>query len=161
MAITPVELRNQTFERKFRGYDPFYVDTIMAEAAAEIEKLIDANTESQRQVKSLEERLRSYQNIEQSLKETLLSAQQSAEEKRRVSEREAEARLQETEVACSQLKARYLSEVEQIRLEIASLRMQKVRFAAELKSLIETHARMLEDRQKAELELVAEQESAL
>lgn len=161
MTITPVELRSQQFERKFRGYDPFYVDTIIAETAMEMEKLIDANTGLQRQIKLLEERLQSYQSIEQSLKETLLSAQQAAEEKKRASEREAELRIQETEMACGQLKTRYLGEFEQIKLEIASLRMQKVRFMAELKSLLDTHTRIIEDRQRTEAEPVMESEPTL
>ena len=159
MAITPVELRNMRFERKFRGYDPFYVDTIIAEAAAEMEKLIDANTELLRQLKQLEERLASFQTIEQSLKDALLTAQQAAEATQRAAQRESEARLQETDVVCKQLKAEYLAEVEQIKLEIASLRMQKTRFLAELKSLIEGHYHMIEERQKAEREAVPEYET--
>jgi cell division initiation protein len=156
MAITPVELRNMRFERKFRGYDPFYVDTIIAEAATEMEKLIDANSELLHQLKHLGERLSSFQNIEQSLKDTLLTAQQAAEGTQRAAQRESEARLQETEVVCKQLKAEYMAEVEQIKLEIASLRMQKARFLAELKSLIEGHYHMIEERQKIERETAPE-----
>jgi cell division initiation protein len=152
MAISPVELRNMRFERKFRGYDPFYVDTIIAEAAAEMEKLIDANSELLRQLKHLEERLTSFQNIEQSLKNTLLIAQQAAEGTQRAAQRESDTRLQETEVVCKQLKGEYMAEVDQIKLEIASLRMQKARFLAELKSLIEGHYHMIEERQKIERE---------
>jgi cell division initiation protein len=159
MAITPVELRNMRFERKFRGYDPFYVDTIIAEAAAEMEKLIDANTEILRQMKNTEERLVSFQNIEQSLKDTLLTAQQAAEATQRAAQRESEARLQETDVVCRQLKAEYMTEVEQIKLEIASLRMQKARFLAELRSLIEGHFHMIEERQKVERESTPEYET--
>ncbi len=156
MAITPVELRNMRFERKFRGYDPFYVDTIIAEAATEMEKLIDANSELLRQSKHLEERLSSYQSMEQALKDTLVTAQQAAEGTQRAAQQESEARLQETEVVCKQLKAEYMAEVEQIKLEIASLRMQRARFLAELKSLIESHQHMIEERERIERETVPE-----
>jgi cell division initiation protein len=148
MSITPVDLRNQRFQKKFRGYDPFYVDTIISEAATEMEKLIDTNTELRRQINNLEEKLKSYQNIEASLKQTLLTAEQTAEEKRRVSERQSETMLKETEVVCAELKAEQMKEVEKIKLEIAQLRMQKVRFFAELKSVIDTHTRILEDRKQ-------------
>jgi cell division initiation protein len=110
----------------------------------------------QRQIKNLEERLTSYQTIEQSLKQTLLTAQQAAEATQRAAERESDARLQETDVVCKQLKAEYMSEVEQFKLEIATLRMQKARFLAELKSLIEGHYRMIEERQKIEQETTPE-----
>jgi cell division initiation protein len=160
MAITPVELRNMRFERKFRGYDPFYVDTIIAEAAAEMEKLIDVNTDLQRQMKNLEDRNRTYENIEQTLKDTLVTAQQAADATQKAAQRESEARLQETDVVCKQLKAEYMAEVEQVKMEIATLRMQKARFLAELKSLIEGHYRMIEERQKIEQETASEAEYA-
>ncbi len=158
MTITPVELRNMRFERKFRGYDPFYVDSIIAEAATELEKLIDANTELQRQVRQLEERLGSYRNIEQVLKDSIVTAQQAAEATQKAAQRESEARLQETDAVCKQLQAEYMNEVDRIKLEIASIRMQKARFLAELKSLIEGHYHMIEERQKIDQETSPESE---
>lgn len=145
MSITPVDFRNQKFGKKLRGYDPFFVDAIVNEAASELERLIDANTELQRQVRILEERLRGYNDIETSLKETLLTAQQAAEEKRRVAERASEVTLKETELVCAELRAEQMRELDKIKGEIESLRLQKVRFAAELRALLDTHARMIEE----------------
>jgi len=79
MAITPVELRNMSFERKFRGYIRSMWTQLLPKRQPKWKKLIDANAELQRQMKNLEERLISYQTIEQSLKQTLLTAQQAAE----------------------------------------------------------------------------------
>lgn len=150
MPITPVELRNVKFEKKLRGYNPMDVENVLNESAGEIERLIDANSALQRQVLSLEEMLKHFQGLEQSIKETLLTAQQAAEEKRKATDRSAEVQIRETEVFCVEMKQKALSEVETMKFELASLKMQKVRFVAELRSLIDAHQRLLDEKSHSE-----------
>lgn len=150
MPMTPVDLRNVKFEKKFRGYNPSDVETVLNEVAGEMERLIDANSGLQRQVLSLEEKLKQLQNIEKSIKETLLTAQQAAEEKRKATDRSAEVQIRETEVHCAELKQKAQSEVETMKFELASLKMQKVRFVAELRSLIDAHHKLLEEKTQSE-----------
>lgn len=150
MAITPVDLRNATFEKKMRGYNPLDVDALINEAAGEIERLINLNSDLQRQVLSLEDKLATFQNLEKSLKEALVTAQQAAEERKRTADRAAEVQIRETEAACAELKQQAHKEVETMRFELASLKMQKVRFTAELRSLIEAHQKLLDEKTGAE-----------
>lgn len=150
MAITPVDLRNATFEKKLRGYNPLDVDALINEAAGEIERLINLNSDLQRQVLSLEDKLATFQNLEKSLQEALVTAQQAAEERKRTADRAAEVQIRETEAACTELRQRAHKEVETMRFELASLKMQKVRFTAELKSLIEAHQKLLDEKVGAE-----------
>jgi cell division initiation protein len=150
MPITPVDLRNVKFEKKFRGYSPSDVETTLNEVAGEMERLIDANSSLQRQVLSLEEKLKQLQNLEKSIKETLLTAQQAAEEKRKATDRSAEVQIRETEIHCAELKQKAHSDVETMKFELASLKMQKVRFVAELRSLIDAHHKLLEEKSQSE-----------
>lgn len=150
MGITPVELRNVKFEKKLRGFNPIDVETVLNEVAGEMERLIDANNGLQRQVLSLEEKLKQFQNLEKSLKEALLTAQQAAEEKRKAADRSTEVQIRETEVVCAELKQKALSEIETMKFELASLKMQKVRFVAELRSLVDTHRKLLEEKTGSE-----------
>ncbi len=150
MAMTPVELRNVKFEKKLRGYNPMEVENVLNEIAGEWERLIDANNALQRQVLSQEEKLKQFMNLEKSIKETLLSAQQAAEEKRKAADRSSEVQIRETEAVCNEMKQKALSEVETMKFELASLKMQKVRFVAELRSLIDTHRKLLEEKSQSE-----------
>ncbi len=150
MPITPVDLRNAQFEKKMRGYNPLDVDALVNEAATEIERLINVNNDLQRQVLSLEDKLRTFQNLEKSLKETLLTAQQAAEEKKKATERAAEVQIRETEAVCAEMKQQAHKEVETMKFELASLKMQKVRFSAEIKSLVDAHLKLLEEKSGSE-----------
>lgn len=150
MAMTPVELRNVKFEKKLRGYNPMDVENVLNEIAGELERLIDANSALQRQLISQEEKLKQFQNLEKSIKDALLTAQQAAEEKRKAADKSAEVQIRETEAVCVEMKQKALSEVETMKFELASLKMQKVRFVAELRSLIDTHRKLLEEKSQSE-----------
>lgn len=150
MAMTPVELRNVKFEKKLRGYNPMDVENVLNEVAGELERLIDANNALQRQVVSQEDKLKQFQSLEKSINQTLLTAQQAAEEKRSAADRSAEVQIRETEAVCTEMKQKALSEVETMKFELASLKMQKVRFVAELRSLLDAHRRLLEEKSQSE-----------
>ena len=151
MGITPVELRNVKFEKKLRGYNPADVESVLNEVAGEMERLIDANSSLQRQVLSLEDKLKQFQNLEKSLKDALLTAQQAAEEKRKAADRSTEVQIRETEVVCAEMKQKALNEIETMKFELASLKMQKVRFVAEVKSLVDAHRKLLDEKTNSEL----------
>ncbi len=151
MGITPVELRNVKFEKKLRGFNPADVEAVLNEVAGEMERLIDANSSLQRQVLSLEDKLKQFQNLEKSLKDALLTAQQAAEEKRKAADRSTEVQIRETEVVCAEMKQKALSEIETMKFELASLKMQKVRFVAEVKSLVDAHRKLLDEKTNSEL----------
>lgn len=151
MGITPVELRNVKFEKKLRGFNPADVEAVLNEVAGEMERLIDANSSLQRQVLSLEDKHKQFQNLEKSLKDTLLTAQQAAEEKRKAADRSTEVQIRETEVVCAEMKQKALSEIETMKFELASLKMQKVRFVAEVKSLVDAHRKLLDEKSNSEL----------
>ena len=151
MGITPVELRNVKFEKKLRGFNPADVEAVLNEVAGEMERLIDANSSLQRQVLSLEDKLKQFQNLEKSLKDALLTAQQAAEEKRKAADRSTEVQIRETEVVCAEMKQKALSEIETMKFELASLKMQKVRFVAEVKSLVDAHRKLLDEKSNSEL----------
>ncbi len=79
-----------------------------------------------------------------------MTAQQAAEEKRKAADRSTEIQIRETEAVCVEMKQKALSEVETMKFELASLKMQKVRFVAELRSLIDTHRKLLEEKSQSE-----------
>jgi cell division initiation protein len=146
MAVTPVELRNFEFPKTFRGFDPEEVETIIAEAAGEMERLLKENEELKQKSASLQEQLKKYSDLEESIKKTLLTAENAVAEKQKAADKSMEVQIRETEAACNEMRQKALKEVETIKYELASLKMQKVRFMAEIRSLIDSHTRLLEER---------------
>jgi cell division initiation protein len=146
MAITPVELKNFDFTRKFRGFATDEVEALIAEAAGEMELLLRENAELKQQSATLQEQLAKYTGLEELIKKALLTAESAVAEKQRTADKSMEVQIRETEVACDEMKQKALKEVETMKFELASLKMQKVRFMAEIRSLIDSHSKLLDER---------------
>jgi cell division initiation protein len=144
MAITPVELRNFQFARKMRGYDPIDVDAVIDEAATEIENLIAARSKLEEDIRKLQERLKTYEGIEQSLRQALVTAEEAARQQQEAASREADLKLKEAEVEAEKRVTESMAEIERARAELAQLRRQKSVFLAEMRGLIESHLHLLD-----------------
>ncbi len=143
MTITPVELRNFQFSRKMRGYDPIDVDAVIDEAATEIENLIAARSKLEEDVRKLQDRLKTYESIEQSLRQALVTAEEAARQQQEAASREAELKLKEAEIEAERRVTQSMAEIERARMELAQLRQQKSLFLAEMRALIESHLHLL------------------
>lgn len=145
MTITPVELRNFQFAKKMRGYDPIDVDAVIDEAATELEILIAANKKLQEDVDRLQERLKTFENMEGSLRQALVKADEAAKQQQEAVSREANLKLREVEAEIERKLYSSRREIDQATTELAELKQQKRAFVAELKALVKTHLRLLEE----------------
>jgi len=89
--MTPLELKEQEFKRVFRGYDEEEVDEFLEKVFKDYEALYKENLNLQEQLEQKEGNIGQYRNLEETLKSTLVVAQQTAQDLRLNSEREAEA----------------------------------------------------------------------
>lgn len=62
MSITPQEIADKEFSRKFRGYDQEEVDLFLDKIYFELEEMIQYKEEAELYIKKLEERLSYYTN---------------------------------------------------------------------------------------------------
>ena len=62
MLITPQEISDKEFSRKFRGYDQEEVDLFLDKIYFELEEMIRSKDEAELYIKKLEERLSYYTN---------------------------------------------------------------------------------------------------
>lgn len=77
MKLTPLDIKKQEFKRVLRGYDPVEVDTFMDMVAGELEEALRAQKEMRDRGIELETQLRDYRQIEKTLQQTLLQAQET------------------------------------------------------------------------------------
>ena len=62
MSITPQEISDKAFSRKFRGYDQEEVDEFLDKIYIDYEELVRYKDETERYIKRLEKRLSYYTN---------------------------------------------------------------------------------------------------
>ncbi|MCX8012389.1 MAG: DivIVA domain-containing protein [Desulfobacterota bacterium] len=155
MKITPLDIQQQQFSVRFRGFDTNEVDTFLETVANEFEELIRINRELKEELERKEARILEYQNMEKTLKETLLMAQATSEEMRKMAQKAAEeikANAQK-EAAFTISRTREQAEkiivetnlrLAKIQEEINELKRKKIIIKQELRSLLETHLRLLD-----------------
>lgn len=77
--LTPLDIQNQEFDVKFRGYNADEVDGFLDIVGADYEKLYKENADLKKQIKNLNDRIAEYQELEKKLQDSIILAQSAAE----------------------------------------------------------------------------------
>lgn len=97
MALTSLELKDKTFGSKFRGYDPEEVDEFLDIVTRDYEELVRKNHEKDSEIKSLTERLHYFDEMKESLSQSVILAQDTSEKVKQAAEEQAENILKQAE----------------------------------------------------------------
>ena len=156
MKITPVDIKNQTFGRSFRGYDPSEVDAFLEMMSSTLEDMIKENAELKEKFSSVESTLTGYKDLEGNLKQALLTAQKSAEEIRENAEKEAQLLMRETQIKAERKLEESYSVLSRLKKQIADLDNLKKEYIIRLRSLLDTHLKILESMEKEDRSYIEE-----
>ena len=144
MEISPVEITQREFGRKMRGLDPEEVHTFLEQIAEEMTRLLQQNSDQSAQIQRLEAQVKGYQEREDSLRNTLVTAQKMTEEIKENAKREGGLIIREAELRAENLLEQAHQKLGQVQAETAELRRQRDLFAAKLRGLLKTHLDLLE-----------------
>jgi len=144
MALTPMEIHNKDFPRKFRGYDPDDVDQFLDMIVEDFEKLYKENIDIKEKYRLTKEKLDTYKAIEETLKETLVTAQKTAEDVVSNAQKKAELILRETEAEAFRLMQQGNERLLEIRREQEESQKQLDVFRIRFKKLLEAEIEILE-----------------
>ena len=84
--LTPLDLNNKNFSKGFRGYDTEEVDEFFTKVAKDFERLYQDNVELKDAVERVSAKLEYYQQMESTMQNTLVIAQETADEVKKNSE---------------------------------------------------------------------------
>jgi cell division initiation protein len=136
MQMTPIEIRNKDFLKALRGYQCAEVDKFLETISKEFEICYKENIEQKEKIEKLEAELAHYHKLESTLHQTMVLAQQTAEEVKLAAHHEAGLVLREAE----QEKILKLSEAqlkfEEIQTEIQNLNQKRELIKTQLKSFL-------------------------
>jgi len=103
MELSPLEIPQREFGKKLRGLDPEEVHAFLEQIAEEMTRLVQENTERAAQIQRLEAQVRANQEREDSLRNTLVTAQKMTDEIKTNATREAELVLKDAELKAERL----------------------------------------------------------
>lgn len=144
MRVTPLDIRKQEFKKGMRGLDADEVYAFLNTVAEEYEAVLSDNKNIREKLVALEERLNEYKSIETNLRNTLLTAEKLTQEAKENARREASLIVRQAEMEAEKAAEGIRAHTSQLRREILELKKNKDNYVQRLKTLIESHARMLD-----------------
>ena len=143
--ITPLDIQNKEFKKVFRGYDIESVETFLDEILEEYERIYKQNAELKEKVELLSDHLRQYNTMEETLKDTLIVAQTTAEEVTAAARKKSENIIDDAQLKAKNIANEAHNEVSDIKAEYESLKKEIYIFKTRYKSFIESQLLSLED----------------
>jgi len=145
MRITPMDIEQQEFTRSFRGYNEEEVDDFLDKIVKDYEELINENVRLNEEIERMQEKLKEFSEIEETLRSALLNAQKSAEEMKGRVESEAKIIIEKAELEAKSLKQQVFQREDLVKNEIDNLRRYKYNFKEKFKSMLNLYLKMIEN----------------
>ena len=151
MRITPLDIQQKQFPMKFRGFDVEEVYSFLEIIREEMEDLLRENANVKETVQRMANQLKEYRDMETTLRETLLTAQQMVEDYKTNARKEAELLVKEAELRADSMLKEAQEKVIKIHEDIVDLKGIRRHFKEEMKRMVESHLKMIEfDKEREE-----------
>lgn len=151
--LTPLDIHNKEFKKSFRGYNEEEVDEFLDHIVADYEKLYRDNMELKETVERINSKLSHYQQMEDTLHNTLVIAQETAEEVKLNAKKEKELLLKEAEVRAQKMVDEAMQKVQRSTGEYEELLKQSRVFRTRLRNLLQAQLALLEEDEQREDEV--------
>ena len=143
--ITPEIIESKEFKKGFRGYNEAEVDIFLDEIREDFEATLKENESLKEKLSMYKDQVGKYSSIEETLKETLITAQSAAEDTTNAANKKARVIVQEAELQSKQMIDKANNKVVEIRNEYESLVKEFKVFRNKFKSLLEDEMKNVDD----------------
>lgn len=141
--LTPIDITQKEFARRFRGLDPVEVKTFLDAVSEELQRLLKENASQEERIRNLEIRVQTHQQREKEVNEALFAVQRMADEVKDKSRKEADLILKEAEIKAQKLLEAAHVMLGQIQGKIADLKRQRALFEGRIRATIKLHQDLL------------------
>ncbi len=146
---TPLDIENKKFSKQMmNGYSVEEVDDFLDELTVDYEKIYKQSTESNTKIESLMQELEKYKNIESTLQNTLIMAQSTADEIKKVAKQEADQLIREAQGKAKEATMEIEKDIAIKTKELDDLQKQFDVFKAKMESLLISQLELLKDSNK-------------
>lgn len=139
MKLTPLDIHHKEFRRSIRGYDDKEVDDFLDAVADEFERLFKENIDLSERMEAASEKVRTYQQMETTLHNTLVAAQRSAEEIVATAREEAATILRDAEVKAKEVIHDALTQKQRTTGELVRIKQAEEEFRTRFRQTLEQY----------------------
>ena len=144
MNITPLDIQQQKFKTRIRGFDVREVDAFLEQMANGVESLQRTHKEQQEEVRRLELEIQGYRKREETFKRALLNSQKVLDQMKDNARKSAELIIAEAEVKAEKILNKAHNRLAQLHEDISELKRQRMQIEVQIGSIIESHSKLLE-----------------
>ncbi|MGI9859913.1 DivIVA domain-containing protein [Moorella naiadis] len=153
--LTPLDINKKEFHRSFRGYSCEEVDEFLEQILRDYGQVYRENQELREKNQRLSEEMERYTRLEQTLKDSLVMAQQTADAMRQNAQREAELKIQEAENQAREILNQARLQAEKTERYQQDLEAGTRAFKMRLRSLLQAQLELLDSEDRADAQAAA------
>jgi cell division initiation protein len=142
--LTPLDIQQQKFKTRFRGFDIHEVDVFLDQMADAFEALRKQNEGLKEEIRRLQQEIQGYKNREDAFKRALLNSQKVIDQMKDNAQKSAELLIAEAEVKAEKILNKAHNRLAQLHEDIAELKRQRMQIEVQIGSVIEAHTKLLE-----------------
>ena len=142
--ITPVDIQHKNFKKALQGYERADVDAFLDEIIETLEDEAQHRAALEAEIADLKERVSHFKAMEESLQNTLVLAQRTADEVKASAHKEADLIREKARLAGEHEIAGYNDAISEVRREHQRAQDSTEKARSELRSLLMTHLALLE-----------------
>jgi len=142
--ISIVDIQHKTFKKALQGYDRAEVDSFLDEVIESLEDEAHARAALEAEIADLRDRVSHFKTMEESLHNTLLLAQRTADETKASAHKEADIIKAEARIAVEREIGQYSERADEARRQMQRTIESTEKAKSELRSLLMTHLALLD-----------------
>ncbi len=147
MKITPLDIRKQMFRKTMRGFDEHEVNAFLELIASQVEDLLQENRNIKDKIGSMEVQLENYRNIEEALRNALVTAEKVARETKMNADQEVELTMREAQHRAQRAVESARSVLEGVQNDLVGMSKHRRDYLTRFRLLVETQFKMLDIKQ--------------
>ena len=144
MRVTPLDIIQKQFVPSRRGVDADEVSAFLDEVRESMEELLKNNQSLRKTIAQREAEIAELRGAESGIKETLNLARQMSSELTRKARRESDLVIGEARLEAQHILMSVADERRELQSEIVQLQASRLRLLADLRAVLDTHARILD-----------------
>lgn len=147
MKITPLDIYNKEFRKKVSlvGYDPKEVDEFLDHVAAAYERLFKEMNHLKDENDRLQQEMTKYQQMERTLQDTMVVAQETVKDRKEQAEREAQLIIETAKSRAREMMSQAKEKVRERMIEYRKIEEYEQFFRIRLKGMLESHMQLLNE----------------
>lgn len=148
MKITSMDISNKEFKRVFRGFDCDEVDEFLNKIAEDYETIYKENSSLKEKLATINEKVDHYSKIEDTIQNTLLLAQNAAEQAKLSAQKESEMIIRNANDSAQRILDKAHNDVVKVNEEFERTKEEFIKFRTKFRNFMNSQLEMFETLEK-------------